>query len=182
MMDCSPDRGTGWIVRPFITTIAGSLLAFGGCSKHEAIHTSPPAPPKRPELLIEVRPPAVRDDLKPGSSFEIACSVNVQSGGYEPMTAVFQLSDPKTRGKSRLSTESQATNEKTHEGGVYTFASKLNAPIKPGRYVIDVKVIGLDPSLPSSEPPQAPAADGAPAKSGAHAEFDAPTLEVEVKK
>jgi hypothetical protein len=173
----------GWVVRPIVATFALSMLCFG-CSKKEPASIFPRAVPGPPVLSIEVRPPSVRDALKPGSPFEVACTVDVPSGAFEPMIAVFQLSDPtfKGDGASRLIIESRGINAKTREGDAYTFTSTLKAPDKPGRYAIDVKVMGVDPSLPSNEPPQAPAADGTQAKPGARAEYEAPALQVEVKK
>jgi hypothetical protein len=173
----------GWVVRPIVATFALSMLCFG-CSKEEPAPLPRPAGLRPPALSIEVRPPEIRDDLKPGSPFEVACVVGVQSGAFEPMLAVFQLSDPtsQSNGNSRLILESMGTNEKTREGDAYTFTSKMKAPIDPGRYVLDVKVTGVDPSLPSDGPSQAPAADGTQAKPGARAEYDAPSIQVEVKK
>ncbi len=167
------------------TRIALVVIAFGffGCSgKQEVSPTSSSAAtetPRQPRITLAVEPPIDPQDVKAGLPLDVVCTVTIESGGFEPSLVIFQVAESKNKKKV---VESYTVSEKKSADNSFTFTYHAKAPQLPGRFAIDAKVIGVDTSLPPNEPAQAPAADGTKAKQGACAEFNAPSLEVEVKK
>ena len=155
----------GFTVHKYVMTIAISMGLLG-CSKQEntVSPTSLPSSPtpKQPKLSLAVQSPADRANLKPGSPLHILCTVIVESGDFEPMIVTFSLRDSKDKGKSKAIFSAQTINEKTHNDNSYTFLYSTKAPDKPGRYMIDAKITGVDASVPATGPPPAPTADGTP--------------------
>ncbi len=91
----------------------------------------------------------------------------------------FQLSESKGKGKVL---SAYTTKDKTSADNSFTFSYRTRAPEGTGRFTIDAKVVGVDPTLPPTGPPPAPAADGTRAKEGARGEFSAQSLTIEVAK
>ena len=163
--------------------ILTSLIVLCGCSGQEdAVPRPSPLNLQRPKLSLAVQPPADRVNLKPGSPLDVLCTVIVDPAFFEPMIVAFQVSDSMAKGKSQSVLNSETINKKSAKDDTYTFLWAVKCPDKPGRYFIEAKVMGIDPSRPTQDPPPAPAADGTWIKPGARVEFDAPRLEIEVKK
>jgi hypothetical protein len=75
---------------------------------------------------------------------------------------------------------STSTNKFDVKDGVLSFFGQLKAPSRSGSYVVDARVIGIDPAVPNPGPAPAPAADGSPAEAGARVEFQSPSLKIKV--
>lgn len=155
---------------------------FLGCSgQQEESNTAVPAvttSPQRPKVSLALKAPTDPKAVSPGTPLEILCTVTVESGGFEPALVTFQLSELKEE-SNVLS--AYTTSNRTSADNSFTFRYRTDAPEAPGRFTIDAKVVGVDPTLPATGPPPAPAADGTRAKAGARGEFSAPGLTFEVK-
>ncbi len=90
----------------------------------------------------------------------------------------FQLSESKGKGKVL---SAYTTKDKTSADNSFTFSYRTRAPEGTGRFTIDAKVVGVDPTLPPTGPPPAPAADGT-RQGGWRGEFSAQSLTIEVAK
>lgn len=174
-------------VRLGIVTLAIAMTFFG-CSSHVDL-TTPTAstnPSQAPKIFLAIQPPTDLGNVKPGETLTILCKVVSPPGSFQPLTANYQVSDPsfKINGKriGKVGLAGSVVSESEHIDDNYTFSYEMKAPEKPGRYVIEAKVHGVDPSRQRIGPPPAPAANGTPIKPGAEAEFDAPTLELKVKE
>jgi hypothetical protein len=156
------------------------LISAFGCSGQKETPAVPPTVatgPKRPAIVLTVEPPTDPKAVSAGSALGIVCKVTVESGGFEPVLVIFQVEEPKYK-----AIETYSVRESNHADNTFVFRYNMKVPKSAGRCVVDAKVIGVDPTLPSNEPAQAPAADGTKAKEGARAQFSAPSLEILVKK
>ncbi len=171
------------------------MIGFSGCSgqKEEDNIASPAVlARKKPMVSLAVQSPTDPEDIKAGVPLDVVCMVTAEPGGFDPSIVIFQISDSKnknknknkkrSKSKSKAEPGSYAVSDRTSSDDGFTFTYHTEAPPSPGRFTIDAKVLGVDPSLPSNGPAPAPAADGTRAKPGARVELHAPRLEVEVKK
>ncbi len=159
-----------------------SIGALGCSCEHDGGHVAvpaAPATPRQPKISLAVEPPVDRMAVKAGAALDIICTVTVESGGFEPMIVTFQISE--LRKKSMVFSSHTVRADKVADKS-FSFRYHTPAPSTPGGFAVDAKVVGIDPTLPATTPPPAPAADGTHLKHGAHGEFSAPTLEIEVKK
>jgi hypothetical protein len=157
------------------------VLLMAGCSANEApIPTQTSGDAKPPSVSLSLLSPAERERLEPEAPLTFSCSIDFEPGGFEPLVTVFEISDPVIRKNSKFVITSMGIKEKKIEGGVYRFEGALKGPKKPGQYAVNAMVIGVDPRRPSTEPPQAPAADGTPPKPGAQVVLNAPRLMIKV--
>lgn len=164
----------------YVTIIALAMVPLG-CSNPEGQppSLSPPAAPNKPEISLAVLPPADPENVKPGSLLDITCKIAEEPGKFEPLIVTFQVSDSKNKHKV-LDATTISDSERLDNNLV--FSHQCHAPQTPGRYTIDAKISGLDPSVPATGPKPAPPANGTSARVGARAEFNAPSLEIKVKK
>ena len=157
--------------------ILTSLIVLCGCSgQGDAVPRPSPVNPQQPKASLAVQPPADRMNLKPGSPLDVLCTVIVDPASFEPVIVAFQVSDSMTKGKSKTVFNSETINKNIAKDDTYTFRWTVKCPDKPGRYFIEAKVMGIDPSRPTQDPPPAPAADGTRIRPGARVEFDALAL------
>lgn len=158
------------------------MIGFSGCSgqkEEDAVASPVVAARKQPAASLAVQPPTDPKAVKAGLPLDVVCTVTVEPGGFEPGVVIFRISESKNKNKE---VESHTVSDGTIAQDGLTFTYHTNAPSSPGRFAIDARVLGVDPSQPSNEPAPAPAADGARPKQGARVELRAPSLEVEVKK
>jgi hypothetical protein len=162
------------------------VIGVFGCSGQKEVPVASPVAPAGPKkpvvaepvIVLAVEQPTDSKAIEAAMPLEIVCTVMVKSGGFEPRVVVFQFAEWKN--KSKVFEAFTVSGEKG-TGNSFKFTYHTKAPETPGQFAIDAKVIGVDPTLPSSEPAQEPLADGTKAKPGARAEFNAPSLEIDVK-
>lgn len=160
--------------RPRVVMVAASVLLIGCSPQEDALPGPSPADkPRQPLLSLAIESPADRRDLKPNSPFDIVCTVEVvEPDEFEPMVVAFQLSDPAKK-RSKKANEGKwilatfSVDERKQEVGKYTFQGHFSSPREPGRYAVDARVTGKDRKR---------------FKPGVFWDFDAPTMEIEVKK
>jgi hypothetical protein len=179
-------RRTPMVSRTSKVSVVVVMGVFGCSGQKEGPVASPIAPAgskqpvvKQPVIVLAVEPPTDPKAVEAGVPLDVVCKVTVESGGFEPSVAIFQFAELKNK---RKVFEGYTVSGEKDTGNSFLFKYHTNAPEMPGKFVIDAKVIGVDPTLPSSEPAQGPAADGTKAKQGARAEFSAPSLEIDVKE
>lgn len=169
-------------VRIGTTTLAVAMMFIGCSSRENVVSLTPNQPPK---VTLAIQPPTEPGNVEPGETLNILCTVVSKPGGFEPAMAIFSVSAAKLKlgGKTvrNVSVSTSTVRESKHVDDTYMFSYEVKAPDNPSQYVIEAKVVGVDPSRPREGPPAAPAADGTPNKPGAHAEFDSPSLEINVK-
>lgn len=158
-----------------------AMIGFSGRSsqKEDGTAASPGVVArKQPKISLAVKPPTDPKAVLASLPLDIVCTVTTEAGGFDPSIVIFQISESKNK---RMVWESHTVGDRTriHDGFTFTYHTK--GPRKAGRFAIDARVFGVDPSRPDYGPAPAPAADGTKAKPGARVELRARSLEVEVK-
>ncbi len=128
-------------------------------------------------ITLAIAPPGDPNQVKIGAPLDLVCNVTADPAGWEPDGVILQISPERN---NKLSLGKTIAKKPVRQDHTFSFTAQLNAPEKPGAYMVSARVVGVDPNIPA--PPPAPAADGTQGKSGARVEFPAPSLKINVIK